>query len=293
MSLRWAFIVNPTAGGGRAKKIASELALLVSARNLNAKIVKTSSPSEGTLLAKALSEDGFNPIVAVGGDGTVNEVVNGIAKKGPILGVVPAGTGNDFIHITGFPESFTQKDWDVFFKAHTRRIDLGICNGRYFINGMGFGFDAHVASEVSRTEGKRRYMFSVLKNLLFYREPEITVFEKGTFKKRKCFLKTVGIGKRFGGGFLITARATADDGLFDICTAEEVSILRRLYLLLKVRKGNHINSKEVNYYRTDALRFHCREALPYHLDGEVLFSKTFDIKILPRAIEVIINPGEG
>ncbi|RMG67218.1 MAG: diacylglycerol kinase family lipid kinase [Nitrospirae bacterium] len=289
MSEKWGFIVNPVAGGGRGERILSELHRQIKSRGLNASVLMTTKPGEGTSLAEILAERGFNPVVAVGGDGTVNEVVNGIALKGITLGVVPAGSGNDFVHMLGFPERFKQDHWDALFQRQTGNVDLGICNGRYFINGMGFGFDALVASEVSEAKGARSYLFSVIKNLLFYREPVVFSIKDGTAIKRNCFLKTVGIGRRFGGGFLLTVDAEPDDGLFDICTADKLSVLQRLKLLLRVRRGTHIRCKEVRYYRTDSVVFQCEQVMPYHIDGEVLYAKNFEVKIIPSAIEVIIN----
>jgi|Deesub1362B_J571_1020462.scaffolds.fasta_scaffold00036_80 YegS/Rv2252/BmrU family lipid kinase len=291
MVRKWGFVINPAAGGGRGEETAPEVYRQVQRLGIKAEIVKTSKPRHAELLSAMLAEGGCNPVVAVGGDGTINEVVNGIVNKGVTLGVVPAGSGNDFIHLLGFPENYTDQHWQVLTRAETRRIDIGVCNGRYFINGMGFGFDAHIASEVARGRSRRSYMLSVLKNLFLYRAPEVVSTVDGSTERRRCFLKTIGIGRRFGGGFLLTAKALPDDGLFDICTADELPLLHRLRLLLKVRRGTHVDCKGVKYYRVaSSITLQCNTEMPYHLDGEVLFAHRFEIQILPSAIDVIINP---
>ncbi len=291
MLKKWGFIINPVAGGGRAAKVASEVYFHVSRLGLKAEVIKTSGPGDAVELSSALVDKGCTIIVAVGGDGTVNEVVNGIAGKGVVLGVVPAGSGNDFVHLLGFPEKFTEFHWNALARAETRKMDLGICNGRYFINGMGFGFDAHIASEVARTGNRRAYMLSVLKSLFSYRATEVVSIINNTAVKRKCFLKTIGIGRRFGGGFLLTAKALPDDGLFDICTADELSLVQRIKLLLKVRRGCHVGYPGVKYYRlASPVVIQCETEMPYHLDGEVFYDSRFEIQLLPSAIDVIINP---
>ena len=144
----WAFIINPIAGNGKARRYKDIIANIARAKGIPIEIVFTEKKGHATELAGNLHKSGYNPIAAVGGDGTFSEAVHGlVGKKGVIFGAVPAGTGNDFIGITGFPETFKDAEWDIFFQCPIAKMDVGCCNDRHFINGMGLGFDAQVAWE--------------------------------------------------------------------------------------------------------------------------------------------------
>ena len=127
-------------------------------------------------------EKGFSYIIGVGGDGTFNEIARPLVNiKDVIAGLIPAGTGNDFIQILGFPDRFGENDWDIFFKINVIAMDAGLCNGMMFLNGMGLGFDAQVAAE-NYTEpgkvkkgGKHKYIWHIVKTLLFFQEKRMTI----------------------------------------------------------------------------------------------------------------------
>jgi diacylglycerol kinase family enzyme len=161
---------------------------------------------------------------------------------------------------------------------------------------MGLGFDAQVASEnytapgEVKKGGKNKYIWQILKTLFLYREKRMTVFTNGEKKETDCFINTVSIGRRFAGGFFLTPRAIANDGLLDVCAIKRLSLPQRLSILMMVPKGTHINDKKVNYYQTESLMIEFPERMPFHLDGELNFSDKFDIKILPQALNVIFNP---
>ena len=294
---RWGFIINPTAGNGFAEEYAEEVKKQVAARQLSAEIVITQKRDHARELAAGFAAKGFSHIVAVGGDGTVSEAANGIVGlSGIVFGAVPAGTGNDFIQILGFGERFTDADWDVFFSQQTIPMDVGRCNSHYFLNGMGLGFDAQVASE-NYTEdnevkkgGSSKYLWQILKTLLFYKEHVMRVKKEGQIRESKCFMNTVAIGRRFAGVYFITPKAIANDGLLDVCMVDALTLLRRFQLFLKVPKGAHLDNPRVHYYQTDKLAIDFDKVVPYHLDGELYFSERFEIGILPKALNIIYNP---
>ena len=156
-SVKWAFIVNPTAGCGFAGKYVDTLKKMISRHRVDAEILFTERIGHASELAENADARGRNPIVAVGGDGTMNEIARPlVGRKDITLGIVPAGTGNDFVQILGFPNRFRDADWDVFFEGRSISMDAGFCNGRVFLNGMGLGFDAQVASENYEPPAKRR-----------------------------------------------------------------------------------------------------------------------------------------
>ena len=296
-STQWAFIVNPVAGSGHSLEVEKELIAQLKKRNIEAKLVRTEKKNHAKTLVKELAEQGFKTIIAVGGDGTFNEVGSALTEFPEITaGLIPAGTGNDFAQILGQNEKFTEKDWDILFEANTRKLDVGRCNGNLFFNGMGLGFDAQVASENYITpdqvkeRSKNLYVWHILKNLLFYKERIFRTSTNGTMHETLGFMNTISIGRRYAGGYFITPKAIANDGLFDVCMVSKLSLPQRLNILLKVPKGTHLSHKKVTYYTTPKMVIEVNKKSAYHLDGELFFDSRFEIDILPGKLSIIYNP---
>ncbi len=290
---KWVFIVNPAAGNGYAGKIFPKVKKKIRTFGIRSEIVFSRKKKHATDIAKAFVDRGFSHVIAVGGDGTVNEVASGVVGSDSVFGVLPAGTGNDFVHVLGFSENFSDDDWCAFSRAQTIRMDVGTCNGNYFFNGMGIGFDAEVASGYEREyeeRGASNYLKHIVKTLLTYKEKPVRVVRNNVEKAASCFIKTIGIGRRFGGGYQLTAKAIANDGLFDICSVEKLSVMQRLRLFPGVRKGKHIENKKVSYYRADELLIESGATVPCHLDGEVFYDNRFAVKLLHRKMRVIYKP---
>jgi diacylglycerol kinase (ATP) len=295
---KWVFIINPIAGNGFAASLEGKIKEMISKYKLQADIVYTAKKGHASALSKQYMESGYTYIIGVGGDGTINEIAAPlICRNNVVLGLIPGGTGNDFNQITGFPDRFEEKDWETFFMNNYIPMDVGHCNGKIFLNGMGLGFDAQVASE-NYTEpgevkrgGKNKYIWHILKTLLFFKEKKMTVLFDGKKTETDCFINTVSIGRRFAGGFFLTPKAYANDGLLDVCSIKKLSLIQRLRILLLVPKGTHINDKKVNYYQTDKLSMEFNEKVPFHLDGELYYSDKFDISLMPCALKIIYNPG--
>jgi diacylglycerol kinase (ATP) len=294
---KWGFILNPTAGNGFAGEYAEEVKKQIALHNLSAEFVLTQKRDHARQLAAGFAADGFSHIVAVGGDGTINEATNGIiGRREIVFGAIPAGTGNDFFQILGFSGRFTKEDWDVFFSRQTIPMDVGRCNSHYFLNGMGLGFDAQVASE-NYTEdqevkkgGASKYLWQILKTLVSYKEQVMRFKQEGRSWETRSFMNTIAIGRRFAGKYFITPRAIANDGLLDVCMVDALKLLGRFHIFLKVPKGAHLDNPKVHYYQTDKLSIDFDKVVPYHLDGELYFSEHFEIDILPKVLNIIYNP---
>lgn len=294
---KWVFIVNPIAGNGFASSLIPMIEEMIKKHSVDGEIALTERPGHATDLSSKFYEKGYGHIIGVGGDGTVNEIARPLAgKKDVTIGIVPAGTGNDFIQILGFPGRFTEKEWDIFFSRKTIGMDAGHVNNMIFLNGMGLGFDAEVAAENYTEPGKvkkggaHKYIWHIVKTLLFFREKRMEVVNGDSKSEFDCFINTISIGRRFAGGFYLTPKAVANDGLLDVCSITKLNLLRRFRLLLMVPKGNHISEKEVNYYQTPGLRITFPVDVPYHVDGELFFSREFEVKVIPDAFNVIYNP---
>ncbi len=296
MADKWVFIVNPVAGSGSAKAQLPALEKMISKHNIDSEIVFTGHKGHASELSAMYLNKGFRYIIGVGGDGTLNEIARPlINRSGIILGLIPAGTGNDFIQILGFPNRFMEHDWDAFFEKNIMAMDAGSVNGIIFLNGMGLGFDAQVASENYDPQGnvkeggKNKYIWHIVKTLLFFREKRMKVFTETGSSETDCFINTIANGRRFAGGFLLTPKAIANDGLLDVCSIKKLSLAERFKILLKVPEGKHVNDRRINYYQTSGLTLEFPEEVPFHVDGELYFGRKFDVTLLPGALNIIYN----
>ncbi len=298
-SERWAFIINPVAGNGFAGRYIDEIRAAITRHGIEADISITKAKGHATELAREYLNKHFNFVVAVGGDGTAHEIIQCLAgQKKSVFASIPAGSGNDFISILGFPERFSEQDWHTLFEKHTVSMDLGKCNDLYFVNGMGLGFDAQVAYENYRSRkgpavfsGKKtKYMWHVIKTLVLYRDRAVDISMNGSSFHKKTFLNTIAVGRRLAGGFFLTPRAIADDGLLDICIVDDVSFFRRVEGLLSVLRGTHLSNTMFHYHQTGRIIFDFGIEVPAHLDGEMYFNSRFDVSIVPGGLRTLYNP---
>jgi diacylglycerol kinase (ATP) len=296
LNKEWIFIINPAAGNGYAKSLAPKIEEMIAKYSINALVVCSERIGHAGQLARYAAANGSKYIIGVGGDGTINEIASALLHyKDVTLGLVPAGTGNDFIQILGFPNRFDEEHWELLFKKETTRIDVGQCNGFLFMNGMGLGFDAQVAAEnyvkpgEVKKGGKYKYIYHILKTLVLFKEKRMTILSAESQNETDCFINTISIGRRFAGGFFLTPHAIADDGLLDICMIEKLSLIERLMILPKVPKGTHLQNRKVKYYQTRKIEIVFNQEVPFHLDGELHYSKHFDVSILPGVFNIIYN----
>jgi diacylglycerol kinase (ATP) len=298
----WAFIVNPVAGNGFGATCVETVHEMMKRHGVSGEVTLTKAKGHATELAANFAAKGFPYIVGVGGDGTMGEIAQAlVGKAGSTFGAVSAGTGNDFIHILGFPDRFADAQWEALFKAESIGMDVGRCNGKYFINGMGLGFDAQVAYENYHMEdggevrggSKSKYVWHIVKNIFGYHERVMRVTIGGKTEERRSFLNTIGNGRRIAGGMFITPNATANDGLLDYCSTDPLSVPMRFRELVSITKHTHLADRVVHYVQTSKIRFDFDEVVPAHLDGELIFSQRFDIDVLPGALRSIIDPNGG
>jgi diacylglycerol kinase (ATP) len=294
---KWVFIVNPVAGNGFAGEMVPEIETIIRKYNINGQFVMTERPGHASELSGTFYEKGYDHFICVGGDGTMNEMIRPlINRKDLVVGIIPAGTGNDFSQITGFQCRFTDADWELFFRENIIAMDVGIVNDKIFLNGMGLGFDAEVAAQNYTEQGEvkkggaSKYIWHIVKTLLFFKEKKMIVASDGNRSETDCFINTIAIGRRFAGGFLLTPKAIANDGLLDVCSIKKLNLMQRFRLLLKVPKGEHIKDAKVRYYQTSEIELEFPAQVPFHVDGELFFSKKFRVTVLPGAVNIIYNP---
>jgi diacylglycerol kinase (ATP) len=285
------FVVNPAAACGKCAKQAKILKELCQDRNLDFEMTYTEKPNDATEIARAATAN-FKYIIAVGGDGTIYETVNGLMDGRSVFGVVPIGSGNDFIRPLNIPLKMTDA-LDTIIKGNTAKIDIGKAGEKYFSNGLGVGFDAWAvehSKHITKLRGSAIYLYAVLKTIYNYQSPEMKLKYNDVERGEKIFMLTAGNGISLGGGFKLTPNAIMDDGLLDLNIVSDLTKLQIYQNLLSVYSGTHTKMPQVSTARTTNLSVESEQGFAVHLDGELmsLEMNSLNISIIPKALDVIV-----
>ena len=288
---KYYFIVNPVSGKGKGAGLGKRLERKLAETELDYQIVYTEAPGHAEALARNTSEKS-DIIVTVGGDGTLNEVINGMHSSAKTAAIIPVGTGNDFVRATKIPTDF-EEAFAVLLRGNRKKIDIGRVNDRLFHNGLGIGFDARVVEKglhVKYLRGNAFYLYSVLAVLFSYKPVEIEISADSFRRKLDYFLITVANGVSLGGGFYLTPDALMDDGYFDICLIENMSKPAILKNLLKVYSGKHKYDPRVDIIRAKKVRLSSTDGFAAHMDGELisLNLNEVNVEILEQSLEFIV-----
>ena len=299
-------IVNPAARRGLAARRINDVLALFEREDVPVVCNESRLPGDIEAQVEALAREGARRIVVAGGDGTVHEAVNGLMRVGgeSALGLIPIGSGNDFskaVHTGPGRGRLRDRDWAdaaralvkrLAENASPRRLDLGRCNGRYFANGAGVGFDALItrySREVRLPVGNLVYVFGLIRALLQGVATPALRVEAGSYRyEGRATLANIANGCWLGGQFLIAPDAVPDDGRLNLVLAKAVTRRRILALVPRLKKGLHLEAEEVQHEPFDKLVIECDEALPLHLDGEVCSpSQRFEIDCVPGALRLL------
>lgn len=288
-------LVNPAAGGGRGERAWPEA--LAAARKAwgDVEVVRTTGQRDAVDLGRKAAEDGIERLIVVGGDGTIHETVNGLLATDietlPQLGIVPIGTGNDFAKLTGTHGLRPAVAVRRLASGRDRLFDVGLAWGEYFVNSLGLGFDAVVASNVPRYRRLWRplvYPAAVIRTYRSYRPVQVVVEGDDANFCGGIFCIEVGIGKSAGGGFFLTPGAEPDDGLFDVCLITPMSHLRFMICMPTAFWGKHTRFKEVRMSQTGCLTVRSDAPLLAHFDGELRHGPdTIEIRIVENRLPVM------
>jgi diacylglycerol kinase (ATP) len=298
-------ILNPWAGRGTAGRRRPELEQALRETGAEFDIVTTHAVGGAIELAWQGVERGYGRIVAVGGDGTINEVVNGIkgAEAGlgrrARLGVIPLGTGSDFIKaLDGVEANDIQLGIRRAVGEHMRAVDLGLARvgdnaPRYFINALGMGLDAQVAAEslkLTKLKGLAVYLVAIIRALANYKAHPMTVEYDGNRVHRRLLFASSANGRCQGGGFWMTPDALIDDGLLDLCLVDKMRLDEIIRHLPKLMEGTHTSLKQVTMARARNISVTCAAPIPVATDGEVIATdaRHITVETLPGAIEVLV-----
>lgn len=297
-------ILNPWAGRGTAGERRAELEAALSRARVPFEIVTTHAQGGATELAWQGVEQGYARLVAVGGDGTINEVVNGIkgaeaaTGRRAQLGIIPLGTGSDFIKSLNsvYPNDIGG-GVERLARGEVRAVDLGRAQvgdaaPRLFVNALGMGFDAQVAAEslkITRVKGIAVYLLAIIRALASYKAHPMTVeFDDRRVSKRLLFT-AIGNGRAQGGGFLLTPDGRIDDGMLDLCLVDNLRLDEIIRYLPKVLEGTHTSLRVVTMGRARRIQITCSAPMPVQADGEILATdaRAVTVDLLPGALDVI------
>lgn len=299
-------ILNPAADRGRAADLAHLIRAWLGAHT-SFEWAETNGPGHAIELAEGAARDGFEWIVAAGGDGTVHEVANGIlrvneaGRASPALGVIPIGSGNDFAWMSGAPLGDPQAAIRRLLEGEVRCVDAGVIADergvgaqRYFVNGAGLGFDAVVTIEsrkIKRLHGFPMYVAAVLQTMRFYyRAVPAKVDNDGHRIELPLLMMSIANGRRYGGGFLVCPDARLEDGDLDVCLVPQVSRAAMLGFIPRFMKGTHVTDRRVTMRRAERVSVRCEQPIAIHVDGEIYSEGSHEIeaRILPGVLRVVV-----
>ncbi|MBO0696159.1 MAG: diacylglycerol kinase family lipid kinase [Verrucomicrobia bacterium] len=280
-------MVNPTAGSPehvrswqeRVESLAGDCPVRV-----------TSNPGDAETLARKAVEEGFGRIVAAGGDGTVNQVANGVAGTNATLGVLPMGSVNVFAMEIGLPLHNLQRCWEIIEDSNVRLVDLPSANQKYFVQLAGVGLDAQVVKETSlafkRNFGPLSYLISAAQ-IAAREPPKLSIESENTSLEEGSFV-LVGNGRLYGGPFPFFKRASSDDGLFDVVVFKRLGYLEIVKYLQDVLFNSDITAPEIEYFQTQRLRITSEQDVPLELDGELAGNSPVEFRIREKALRVLV-----
>jgi YegS/Rv2252/BmrU family lipid kinase len=303
---RICLIVNPASNREAAQKALPTIKTVLDELDIEYDIKFTQYFGHGIHLAEEACSGDYETLVAVGGDGTVNEVINGMmgADKDtpgfPNLAVLPVGRGNDFSYGMGIPQDL-ESACKLLAEGKPRPIDIGLSKGgdypegRYFGNGIGVGFDAMVVFESAKLppwiRGMAGYTITALKTIfLYFNAPTLQLDIDGEVLEQPCLLVSLMNGRRMGGSFMFAPDSKPDDGLLNLCIASQASRLQVLGLFPKVMSGTQASHPVITMLSGRSIKIKALEGtLPVHADGEKICEAghALEVEVVDRALKLI------
>jgi diacylglycerol kinase (ATP) len=297
----WFLIVNPNAGNKNFKKSWNKIKYLLKLKNIQYSFAITQYTKHETILIKEVIKKGYRNIISVGGDGTLHHVVNGIMTQRYIktseikLGIIPLGTGNDWIKTYNIPNSI-EKSIDIIKKNSTIFQDIGcitLQNGKkeYFNNLGGIGYDGYVVKNLNYLKkiGSLAFLLSGLYSLFSYKKTKYSISIKNKTIQEKCLMIIFGICKYSGGGLRITENPNPTDGLLDITIVKDISFFDVLINLPKLYNGTIVHHKKVDNYKVKDVKIINNYNSIIEADGEIIGNDSLNVSIHDKAVQFFIH----
>lgn len=289
-----ALLVNPSSAGGKTLKRLPHVEAALDARRAEFRVQRTKGIEHGAEQALAAIEAGELPVV-MSGDGLVGAVGGAMAGSDVPLGIIPGGRGNDLARVLGIP-SEPEAAVEVILAGESRRIDVGEANGKRFLGIVSVGFDSEasrVANETRFLRGNLVYVYALVRTLIGWKPGRFTIAIGEERLRASGYFVCVANNKAYGGGMYIAPDADLEDGEFDVVTIGEVGKLRFVANLPKVLKGTHLDDDEVTVVRARRLQVSASRPFPVYADGEHLTELPVSLRVLPRALSVLVPAQAG
>ena len=296
-------ILNPFSGRGDALKRLDEMKAALAAAGVAYELVVTERPLHAIQLAQAAVQQGFSPIIAAGGDGLLNEVLNGVAAAAgeadwPIFGVMPMGSANDLIENLGMPTDLTAAA-QVIAKGQVRRLDMGVVNGRVFHNNAGLGLESHISTIQNRLTWARgifRYLSATLMGIMQNPQWQMHLEWNDGEYNGPVTLVSIGNAPRTGGIFYTVPHADPFDGKLTFVYGHiptRLQILRVLPRTMKPDEGSYVEHPAVHEVHTTWLKVRAKTPTPMHADGEIVSEAVQELsyEILPQKLPILMDGG--
>ena len=286
-------IVNPVSGRGRTRRLWPDIERQLPAQVSCAESAMTDGPNHARRLAMEAVQQGARQIVAVGGDGTAHEVAQALVGTDVSLGILPTGGGNDFCKAVGVPLDL---DGALATLEHGRpcRVDVGRLNDECFVNGLGIGLDGAASlryRSMRRISGELGYVWSAVREAMTFRAFDVQITTDDWTHRGKALSVGATNGPYHGGDFQIAPGALTDDGLLDVYVMTPVAYLARLFKLIQVRRGAHLDWPEYSRQREPWVEITLTRSVPAHMDGEsfTLPAGTTRVEVVPNALNVLLT----
>jgi len=303
---KWFLLINPFAGGGKTEKKKEEVFNLLRRNQIDFEVAESYSRKEAIEIIHEKIIGGFRKIMALGGDGTLNSLVNGIFTQQNIspseitIALIPIGTGNDWIKTHHIPKSIS-KAIEIIGQGKTSIHDVGILRKKnspdeiqYFINVAGCGFQGFVAERIEGTGhwlkiGPAAFYFGLVDALFRYKTTQVKIESIETLQEGRYFNVSIGICKSAGGGMKVTPNAITDDGLFDVTIAGDLLKTEVIQNIPRLFNGSFVHHQKISQFRTKKISVSSVPLAPVETDGEIFGYGDFEVDILEKAIQVISN----
>lgn len=290
------FIVNPVAGKGKSLNIVPRVESICEKHNCSYEIRYTEGPGDAERIAREAGKDKHDRIVVIAGDGTLNEVINGIDDFDVAVGVIPGGSGNDFIRTINPHTDIDEIIYDNIF-GNIIEVDVAACNDRKYINIASVGLDAEIAAGVASMKkyfsGSQAYLASIIKTLFTYKGQKMHINIDGMEIENEVLLSAIANGRYYGGGIMPAPDADIRDRLLDVCIVSRFPLLKELFLLPKYMKGKHKDLKGVSFNCGKRIEITSPEQMAVNFDGEVFRDHRVVFRLLDQPVKIIVPKGEG
>ncbi|MFY0600125.1 MAG: YegS/Rv2252/BmrU family lipid kinase [Cyclobacteriaceae bacterium] len=284
-------LVNLVSGKKKAPKALKLLKESLEDEGLNYEVFFTQKERNGWQTVEQELKESFTDLIILGGDGTLNEAINGLKYDIPV-GIIPCGSGNDYVKCLDLGKTLKDQVKTSIYGS-IKKVDLGICNDRKFLNGVGIGFDGQIVADLvtqkTWIQGAAKYYYHVLKILSSYKAQPFHFHSDAVENKKSLILLCIAKGTTFGGAFKLVPDAKLDDGKLHICEIGDLKPIKRFLNISRLGNGTHIGLKEVGIHVAEKINIEGHAHLHAHIDGEYFGNPPFEFGVLKKELSIRVK----